>query len=138
MSYGENFLSQLFGSNPENAYTLKSPANTIPGKYLRELAEKNLDKDFLRRYLDEPSYMNDLNTIPEGLLRDALVGAQRAGRGIKNNFGAALINRLNAYKSPVPYQTYSKTGEDYYRLLHPDEIIIPYAKSYNDEQQFDR
>ena len=136
MAFGSEFLASIFGESPK--YTLKTPANRIPVKDLRKLAEENIDKDFVSRYLYEPSYMKDMNTIPEGLLRDALLGAQRSdNRSIRSDFGAALINRLNHYKPSSPHLEFSRTGEDYYRLMNPDEIVVPYARSYNDEQLID-
>lgn len=136
MNLGTEFLQSLFGSDK---YTLKTPANKIPGKYLRELADKYIDKDFLAGYVS-PEYSSNFNNIPESLLRDALLGSQM-GSSLNEDrsslFQKALINRLNHYKPFGPYQEYSKTGEDYYRLMHPDEIVVPYRQSYNDEQLID-
>lgn len=136
MNFGTEFLKSLFGSDK---YTLKTPANTIPGKYLRELADKYIDKDFLAGYV-APEYSRDLNNIPEPLLRDALLGSQmNTGRNTdrRSLFQQALINRLNHYKPLEPHQEFSKTGTDYYRLMHPDEVVVPYRQSYNDEQLID-
>ena len=130
-----NIFEEIFG--PKESYTLETPANRIPGEYLRKLANKYIDKDFLARYVDD-EYIRNFNNIKESYLRDALLGAQRTPRGVSSDdFQLGLIHRLNHYKSPRPHQEYSNTGVDFYRLDHPDEIVVPYRKSYNDEQMID-
>ena len=130
-----SFFEGIFG--PKEPYTLETPANRIPGEYLRMLADKYIDKDFLARYVDD-EYIRNFNNIKESYLRDALLGAQRTPRGVSaDDFQLGLIHRLNHYKSPRPHQEFSKTGVDFYRLDNPDEIVVPYRKSYNDEQMID-
>lgn len=136
MGFGKEFLDSIY---KPSQYTLKTPANRIPGEYLRALAEKYIDPNFVKSYVDYGNF-NELKDVPEALLRDALLGSQK-GAGWNTNrgdlFQSNLINRLNHYKPLAPYQEFTKTGEDYYRLMHPDEVVVPYRRSYNDEQLID-
>lgn len=136
MGLGSEFLNSIY---KPSRYTLKTPANRIPGQYLRELAEKYIDQDFVKGFVAPESYM-DLKDVPESFLRDALLGSQKGANWNTDRgelFQNALINRLNHYKPLLPHQEFTKTGEDYYRLMHPDEIVAPYRRSYNDEQLID-
>lgn len=81
----------------------------------------------------------DLDEVPTSIMRDSLYGAQKSSPALffrtssrKGQVPTALARRLNvaAFR---PGQEYSRTGVDLYRLRNPDEIVAPYAKSYNDE-----
>lgn len=80
----------------------------------------------------------NVSDVPASVLRDALYGAQNySSPGFltsrKSYAEPALIERLRAGVPFAPGMEFSPTGVDRYRLWHPDEIVVPNAKSYNDE-----
>lgn len=109
------------------------PVKGMSDADVRSIVEGLIDDSLL---WDNTGY--NLNQIPTAILRDALYGAQNSTHGLFGSREGMVpqavqrrVNRLgNAYR---PWREFTRTGVDLYRLRNPNEIVVPYARSYNEE-----
>ena len=102
----------------------------------------------------------DIKNIPDSILRNTLQWAQMSQTkpyrkyeafgnelndvtpSFEEAYNQALLDNISKIYKQIergeigekPIQT--KTGEYMYRLLNPDELIVPFATSYNEEQKY--
>lgn len=135
-----SFLWKVFTGQdlPEYMQPAPEPASfSDSAKGMSDADVRRIVSDLVDEY-----YLNDrtkISDIPTPILRDALYGAQNSNGGLffnewtrKQNLPGAITRRLRmqAYE---PGKVFTPTGVDMYRIQNPDMIVMPYAKSYNDE-----
>jgi hypothetical protein len=143
-SYGEQFLekfdigipSGLVPADRNNRYSDEDimEAASIADSLVRG-APHRMDK-IMRPFTTEA--IRFANTQPRSMKRVALNDALMNDLGsiYRELGGRGSSYYMHPQESGTPRAAQAMSGEYLYRMLFPDEIVAPFARSYNDEHGF--
>lgn len=157
MKYSDSLFNRLFGDS--RVYSMADDPMTIPTKDLRALTANIISP----KQWDRKTYglLGQLGQIPTPYIRDALKASQMSqwsrNADIASDGTATYVPREDAfinalvqtardayeaernnyrttYRDEVGVRpTQTKSGEYLYRLRHPDTLVAPFARTYNEE-----
>lgn len=130
-AFGQDLPASLQPDPPETSFY--DPVKGMSDQDVRRIVGDLVDNANLY-YNTDTRFEN----VPTSVLRDSLYGAQQSNRpGLllsrKTNVEPALTTRLREGAHYRPHVQFTPTGVDAYRMWHPNELVAPYAQTYNDE-----